>query len=64
MGVHAPRIEELAARKLRAQEPELATEWDETQVARRHHEARMRMREKETKKLSQGGGLSLNLSQP
>ena len=64
MGVHAPRIEELAARKLRALEPELATEWDETQVARRHHEARMRMREKETKKLSQGGGLSLNLSQP
>ena len=63
MGVHAPRIEELAARKLRAQEPELSTEWDETQVARRHHEARMRMREKETKKLSQGG-LSLNLSQP
>ena len=64
MGVHAPRIEELATRKLRDQEPELATKWDETQVARRHHEARMRMREKETKKLSQGGGLSLNLSQP
>jgi len=64
MGVHAPRIEELATRKLRDQEPELATEWDETQVARRHHEAKMRMREKETKKLSQGGGLSLNLSQP
>ena len=64
MGVHAPRIEELATRKLRDQEPELATEWYETQVARRHHEARMRMREKETKKLSQGGGLSLNLSQP
>ena len=31
MGVHAPRIEELATRKLRAQQPELASEWDALQ---------------------------------
>jgi len=29
MGTHAPRIKELATRKLRAQQPELAAEWDE-----------------------------------
>ena len=29
MGVHNPRIDELAIRKLRAQEPELASEWDD-----------------------------------
>ena len=35
MGLHAPRIEELAARKLRAQEPELASEWDGLREAQR-----------------------------
>ncbi|WP_347990322.1 IncP plasmid survival protein KfrC family protein [Methylomonas sp. AM2-LC] len=64
MGVHAPRVEELAARKLRAQEPGLAAEWDETQVARRQHDAMMRMKEKQAKQLSQSGGLSLSLSKP
>ena len=40
MGVHSPRIDELAIRKLRAQEPELAREWDDMQEAHRLHLAR------------------------
>ena len=35
MGVHAPRIEELAARKLRTRHPGLASEWDALQQAQR-----------------------------
>jgi hypothetical protein len=44
MGVHGPRIEELAARKLRAHEPGIASEWDEMMEARRQHEALLRRR--------------------
>ncbi|PHV05429.1 hypothetical protein CSQ96_20955 [Janthinobacterium sp. BJB412] len=44
MGVHGPRIEELAARKLRAHEPGLASEWDEMMEAWRQHEALLRRR--------------------
>lgn len=44
MGVHAPRIEELAARKLRAQQPELASEWDALQQAQRLHQLLLRQK--------------------
>ena len=64
MGVYAPRIEELAARKLRAQEPTLAAEWDEMCVAQRHHEALVRKQGQQGKKLTQGGGLTIGLSPP
>lgn len=37
MGLHAPHLEELAARKLRNDEPELAREWDDVQLAQRAH---------------------------
>ncbi|AZK89857.1 hypothetical protein BO993_23975 (plasmid) [Xanthomonas oryzae pv. oryzae] len=47
IGVHAPRIEELATRKLRAQQPELAEEWDEMREAARRHQALMRKKEQE-----------------
>ncbi|WP_025984355.1 IncP plasmid survival protein KfrC family protein [Xanthomonas phaseoli] len=47
MGVHAPRIEELATRKLRAERPELAEEWDEMREAARRHQALMRKKEQE-----------------
>jgi myosin heavy subunit len=47
MGVHAPRIEELATRKLRAEQPELAEEWDEMREAARRHQALMRKKEQE-----------------
>lgn len=47
MGVHAPRIEEMAGRKLRLQDPTLAAEWDELQEAQRRHQAELRRREQE-----------------
>lgn len=47
MGVHAPRIEELATRKLRAEHPELAEGWDEMKEAARRHQALMRKKEQE-----------------
>lgn len=66
MGVHGPRIDELAIRKLRAQEPELASEWDDMQEAQRLHQALQRKQEKkqvlEREQLSRGG-LRLGLSQ-
>jgi hypothetical protein len=68
MGVYGPRIEELAIRKLRAQEPELAREWDNRQEAQRLHQALQRKQEQEKnqawerEQLSRGG-LRLGLSQ-
>jgi hypothetical protein len=53
MGVHGPRIEELATRKLRAQEPELAGEWDDMQEARRRHHALRRKQGQEKKQQEQ-----------
>ena len=68
MGVHGPRIEELAIRKLRAQEPELAREWDDRQEAQRLHQALQRKQEQEKKQAWEReqlnrGGLRLGLSQ-
>lgn len=47
MGLHGPRVEELAARKLRHDEPELAEGWDEMRSAQRAHEAFMRKQDQE-----------------
>lgn len=47
MGLHGPRVEELAARKLRHAKPELADSWDEMRAAQRAHEALMRKKEQE-----------------
>jgi hypothetical protein len=47
MGLHGPRVEELAARKLRHDEPELAEGWDEMRAAQRAHEALMRKQDQE-----------------
>ena len=60
MGVHGPRIDELAIRKLRTHEPELAREWADMQEAQRLHQALQRKQEKEKKtweheQLSRGG---------
>lgn len=73
MGIHSPRIEELAARKLRAQEPELASEWADMREAQRRHEALQRKEEQEKKQAQDrerreqiertGRGLRLGLSQ-
>jgi len=50
MGLHAPKVEELAAKKLRAQQPELAAEWDEHRVALRGHQALMRKQQQDRAK--------------
>jgi hypothetical protein len=70
MGVHGPRIEELAARKLRAQEPEIAKEWDEMREAQRLHQALLRKQEQEKKQALEreqrdqlGRGMRLGLTQ-
>lgn len=47
MGLHGPRVEELATRKLRQAEPELAEGWDEMRAAQRAHEALMRKKEQD-----------------
>lgn len=64
MGAHSPRIEELASRKLRAQEPELAKEWDEMREAQRQHQALLRKQEQDKKQAleREGRGMRLGLS--
>ena len=49
MGLHGPRVEELAARKLRHEDPELAEGWDQMRAAQRAHEALKRKNENEKK---------------
>ena len=60
MGIHSPRVEELAARKLRQEQPELAEEYDEMRQAQRAHSHRERLeKEKElAKRQSVGQSLS------
>lgn len=67
MGIHSPKIEELATRKLRAQEPELAAEFDDMREAQRLHQVLQRKQEQK-KHLSreterQGQGLTLGFKQ-
>ncbi|EOW8879065.1 IncP plasmid survival protein KfrC family protein [Escherichia coli] len=47
MGVHSPRVEELATRKMRAENPELAADWDAMREAARRHQVMARQQEKE-----------------
>ena len=61
MGPHGPRMEELATRKLRHQEPALASEWDELREAQRLNQAHQRKskQEKEQReRQTNGAGLS------
>lgn len=58
MGRHGPKLEELARRKLQAQEPELAGEWTAFQEARRQHQALMRKRRQEERDRERRGGLN------
>lgn len=65
MGIHGPRIEELATRKLRAQAPELANEWADMQEAQRRHEYLKRRQEQDQRHAleREGRGIPLGLSQ-
>lgn len=68
MGLHSPRIEELAARKVQVHDPRLAEGWKEMQEAVRHQQALARMRESQKRKTADklrrapGGGLTLRLA--
>lgn len=62
MGIHGSRIEELATRKLRAQEPELASDWSAMREAQRQFQVLQRKQEKEQRDtLGRGMGLGLSL---
>jgi hypothetical protein len=66
MGLHVPKIEELATRKMRAENPDLAADWDSMREATRRHQMLVRQKEQQ-RALSQerpGRSLSLGLSQP
>jgi hypothetical protein len=45
MGLHCPRIEELAAHKLHFKEPGMAADWVNRQEAQRRHQAMLRQQE-------------------
>lgn len=49
MGLHCPRIEELAAHKLHFKEPGMASEWADRQEAQRRHQALLRQQEQNQK---------------
>ena len=50
MGMHCPRIEELATHKLHFKEPGMASEWVNRQEAQRRHQALLRQQEQDQKK--------------
>lgn len=63
MGLHSPRIEELATRKLRAERPELASDWDAMRESLRRHQMMVRKQEQEQKQArerSRGQSLAIN----
>ena len=66
MGVTGPRIDELATRKMRAENPELASDWDTMREEGRKHLLATREKEKERSQKrpgeQQGRGLSLGLN--
>lgn len=65
MGIHAPKVEELATRKMRAERPELASDWDAMREAQRRHQALLRKQEQERKQAQEqrlGRSQSLGLS--
>lgn len=65
MGIHSPKIEELATRKMRAERPDLASDWDAMREAARRHQALMRKQEQEQKQTQEqrlGRSQSLGLS--
>ena len=61
MGLHSPRIEELATRKMRTENPKLTSNMDAVNMAARQYEIERRMKEKKTQELSlsKGKGRSL-----
>ena len=54
MGVFAPRIEEMATRKMRAAHPEMASDWDAMREAFRIKQTQMRIQEKKRSEIRNG----------
>lgn len=54
MGVHGPRLEEFATRKLRAQEPGLTREWEDMREAQRLHQVLLRKQERDKRRALEG----------
>ena len=66
-GLHSPVVEEMATRKMRAENPELAADWDAMREAGRKHQMLMRQRNKEREAQEQqrpGRAHSLGLARP
>jgi len=59
MGIHTPRLEEMASRKLRLQDPSLAAEYDDWSAAARAHKALQRDQGRRNRT---GSSLALSLS--
>jgi len=60
MGLHSPKIVELAERKLRKYDPALAEEWDTALESHRKHQALLRKQEQDKKRVETiGSALSL-----
>lgn len=68
MGLHSPKVEELATRKMRAENPDLASDWDAMREAARRHQALQRREEQERKQAQAlerpGRSQSLGLTRP
>lgn len=65
MGLHSPKIEELATRKMRAENPGLASDWDAMRHAVRQREASANQLTQEQKQAqSRSRGLSQSRSRP
>lgn len=64
MGLHSPKIEELATRKMRAENPQLAADWDSMKQAERMHQARLKKEQEKKQTQEKNKGLSLGLNRP
>lgn len=64
MSTHGPKLEELATRKLRAENPELAAEWDEAQAQARREQIEKRQANKRDKGQQAQRGQTLGLGRP
>ena len=62
MGLHSPRIEELATRKMRTQNPELTSKMDAMNMAARQHDIALRMKQKKAQNLGNGLGKGRSLT--
>jgi len=61
MGLHSPKIEETALRKLRLKEPDLVGQWDDMRTAQRNHAVLERQKKQQPRSQSLSRVRSLNV---